>query len=493
MKEVKQELENSVISTADRILKFEFSNTKEDYTNDIIMQNFDLERFRKNPVFLYDHKQEQLPIGRVVSIESSNGVTSGEVEFWINDGEPSTWSETDKLANTIYKQYKEGFLKGVSIRVKPIDVAINPNSKNGKGLIVKKSTLLEISATSLPMNEDSLKKHLKIKKEEINMTNKNEIAKSMLEGAGVEKVECTEMEDMKKHLRDGSIAKTLQESVDADGGILIPENMKEGIVKTSYAKNPLRALAGISTIGQGNALKVPVEDESANEFSTGWRAEDGSVSETDTAKFIEVNIPVDELYAEPQATRFMVKDVNFDLEGYVSEKVSEAFTRDEAEAYLTGTGINQPKGLLTGITADVTYSTGAEDKGDLVAMVKALPEQYQDNAVFLMNNKTYIEMANKEFTDGRSILAEDFSAPVKDTILGYPVVVYPAMDDLGTVGNQAIMFGDFSKAYHIVDHTDMGVIRDDITKKGYVKYYTWKRTGGNVLVRGAYVVSEEIA
>lgn len=494
MEELTQVIDNSVEVVDDRILEFVFSDNSQDYTEDIIEQNFDLERFRKNPIFLYDHQSENLPIGRVIEIKNEGNRTTGKVEFWINDQDPETWSETDKLANTVYKQYKEGFLKGVSIRVKPLEVTMNINSKSGKGLRVKRSQLLEISATSLPMNENGLKKHLKINSKEEENMNKNEIAKEMLEGAGAV-VETVDIKgDLTKHLRDGSIAKTLQEAVDADGGILIPENLKEGVVKTSYAKNPMRALAGISTISQGNSLKIPVEDESNNEFGTGWRSETTDTAETATAKFIEVNIPVDELYAEPWATRFMVKDVNFDLEGYISEKVSEAFTRDEAQAFLTGTGINQPTGLLNGITADVTYSTGAGiAKSDLVDMVKTLPEQYQDGAVFMMNNATYIELANAEFTDGRSILAEDFSAPIKDTILGYPIVVYPAMDGQGTIGNQPLVFGNMSKAYHIVDHTDVGVIRDDITKKGYIKYYTWKRTGGNVLVRGAYVVAEEIA
>ena len=491
METLTQNFDNSVEVIDDRTLRFVFSTNKTDYTEDKIEQNFDLERFRKNPVFLYDHQAEKLPIGRVISIVNEGNKTTGEVEFWLNPDPVGTWSEVDKLANTVYKQYKEGFLKGVSIRIKPIEATVNLESKNGKGIHVKKSSLLEISATSLPMNEDSLKKHL-TQEEDKNM-NKNEIAKDMLEGANVV-VEALDIKgDLVKHLRDGSIAKTLQEDVEADGGVLIPQNMKEGIVKTSYVKNPMRALAGISTIGQGNALKVPVEDEANNEFSTGWRTETGAVNETDAAKFVEVNIPVDELYAEPQATRFMVKDVNFDLEGYISDKVSESFTRDEAIAFLRGTGVNQPKGLLDGVVADVTYSTSGIRTSSIVAMVKTLPEQYQDGAVFLMNNKTYIELANKEFTDGRSVLAEDFSAPIKDTILGYPVVIYPAMDDLGTIGNRPIMFGNFAKAYHIVDHTDMGIIRDDITKKGYVKYYTWKRTGGNVLARGAYVVAEEVA
>ena len=503
MDELKQEFENSVQMTEDeRILKFEFSSNDEDYTGDIVHQNFDLSRFRKNPVFLYNHDADSLPIGKVIEITNEGNRTTGTVEFWLNDSDESTWSETDKLANTVYKQYRDGFLKGVSIRIKPLDFTINPQSKNGKGLIVKESMLLEVSATSIPMNEDSLKKHLKSTEvEEINntdegetiMENKLDIAKSLLDGAEVERTEDTIAEDLVKHLRDGSMSKTLQEAVGEDGGVLIPENRKNEIIKTSYVSNPMRALAGFSRISQGNSLKVPVERESANLYGYAWRDETTDTGETNTSKFDLVDIPVSELYAEPWATRFMVKDVAFDLEGYISAKSSEAINKGEAVAFLKGDGADKPEGLLNGITADVTYVAGAVAKSDLVDMVKALPEQYQEGATFQMNNATYIELANLEYTDGRSILAEEFDAPIKDTILGYNVVINPEMDDLGTAGNQPIIFGNMAIAYHIVEHEDKGIIRDDITKKGFIKYYTWERVGGKVLVRGAYVVAEETA
>ena len=199
-----QKFDNSVEVIDNRTLKFVFSTNKTDYTEDKIEQNFDLERFRKNPVFLYDHQSEKLPIGRVISFINEGNKTTGEVEFWLNPDPIETWSEVDKLANTVYNQYKQGYLKGVSIRIKPIEASVNLESKNGKGIHVKKSVLLEISATSLPMNEDSLKKHL-TQEEDINM-NKNEIAKEMLEGANIVTETVDTKGDLIKHLRDGSMA-----------------------------------------------------------------------------------------------------------------------------------------------------------------------------------------------------------------------------------------------------------------------------------------------
>ena len=54
------------------------------------------------------------------------------------------------------------------------------------------------------------------------------------------------------------------------------------------------------------------------------------------------------------------------------------------------------------------------------------------------------------------------------------------MPNASTNGNLAVLFGNFKKAYTIVDRLGMNVIRDPYTVKGQVAFYTSKRVG-NVL------------
>ena len=44
----------------------------------------------------------------------------------------------------------------------------------------------------------------------------------------------------------------------------------------------------------------------------------------------------------------------------------------------------------------------------------------------------------------------------------------------------SVAFGDFDKAYQIVDRFGIRILRDDITQKGFVKFYTTRRTGGDL-------------
>jgi HK97 family phage major capsid protein len=65
------------------------------------------------------------------------------------------------------------------------------------------------------------------------------------------------------------------------------------------------------------------------------------------------------------------------------------------------------------------------------------------------------------------------------TLLGKPVIF---MDDMAAegAGNLAVVYADFSRAYTIVDRVGLQILRDPYTNKGFVTYYTTKRTGGDV-------------
>ena len=54
----------------------------------------------------------------------------------------------------------------------------------------------------------------------------------------------------------------------------------------------------------------------------------------------------------------------------------------------------------------------------------------------------------------------------------------------------AMAYGDFKKGYTIVDRIGMRVIRDEVTSKPFVKFYTIKRTGGDVVTEEAIKIQK---
>ena len=67
-----------------------------------------------------------------------------------------------------------------------------------------------------------------------------------------------------------------------------------------------------------------------------------------------------------------------------------------------------------------------------------------------------------------------------ESIFGFPVVDGEDMPAV-SANNIGALFGDFNEAYTIVDRLGTSVIRDNITKPGFVKYHMRRRVGGGAV------------
>ena len=48
-------------------------------------------------------------------------------------------------------------------------------------------------------------------------------------------------------------------------------------------------------------------------------------------------------------------------------------------------------------------------------------------------------------------------------------------------GSLPIAFGNFKNAYQIIDRGDVRVLRDPFTHKPYIKFYSTKKVGGDII------------
>ncbi|KKN71744.1 hypothetical protein LCGC14_0418100 [marine sediment metagenome] len=97
----------------------------------------DLRSFKKNPIMLFGHNHQQLPIGTAESIRKS----AHDITF-----EP-LFSNATQLAREVAALWKEGVLKAVSIGFIPKEVEDN---------IFTKTELIEISVVNVPSNPNAL-------------------------------------------------------------------------------------------------------------------------------------------------------------------------------------------------------------------------------------------------------------------------------------------------------------------------------------------------
>lgn len=286
--------------------------------------------------------------------------------------------------------------------------------------------------------------------------------------------------------------KALSVGSDPDGGFTVTPDMSGRIAQLVQETSPIRQIANVVTIGT-DALEG-IHD--LNEATSGWVGESEARPETATPKIGEYRIPVHEQYAEPRATQKLLDDAMFNVEEWLAGKIAERMARMENEAFVTGNGVRKPRGFLTYAAGTPTASAfnvieqlssgangafAAEDPGDaLISLVFALKAAYRENASFVMKRSTLAEVRKLKDADGNYLWQPDFQLKQGGTLLGFDVVEAEDMPDMAA-NSLSIAFGDFKAGYQIVDRQGIRVLRDSFTAKPYVKFYTTKRVGGDVV------------
>lgn len=289
-------------------------------------------------------------------------------------------------------------------------------------------------------------------------------------------------------LRDLEVKASLSTLEDPDGGYLVPVEMGKEIERLATASVAMRRLA---TIKQARGeYKKPLSKGGA---TGGWVTEKGTRSETVTPDLTLFSPPWCEVYALPAVTQQLLDTSDFDVAAWLIEEINDVFVATEGTAFITGNGVGQPKGLLdyTNVAnAGWTYgSIGYIASGHasllnnadkLFDLQHALKPVYRQNASWLMNDATLAVVRKFKDGDGNYLWRPGLMDNSPDTLLGRPIEVDDNMPDIGA-NAYALAFGDFKRAYTIVDHvTGTRLLRDPYTNKPYVNFYTTKRVAGGV-------------
>ncbi|MEG1452627.1 phage major capsid protein [Brevundimonas sp.] len=297
------------------------------------------------------------------------------------------------------------------------------------------------------------------------------------------------------YLKTGSVAglevKAGLSSGASSGGYVVPPETERAIERRLMAVSPMREICAVRTVGSG-VFKKPV---STAGVEAGWVAETAARPETDPATLALLEFPAADLYANPAATQALLDDAMVDLDEWLAGEVEDAFAAQETSAFVSGNGVNKPKGFLAYDTvADSAHEWGkigfvasgaaggfaASDPADkLIDLIYAPKAQYRANGRFVMNRKTVSAVRKFKDADGHYVWQPAQRLGETASLMGYPVTEIETMPDVAA-GSLSIAFGDFQRGYLIVDRAGVRVLRDPFTAKPYVLFYTTKRVGGGV-------------
>ncbi len=132
-----------------REASFVASTAAVDSHDEIVEQDWQLDRYKANPVVLYAHQSRELPIGHCVQV----GVVRGALECTVR----FETAEANPKADQVYRMVKSGSLRAVSVGFIPGDVRME--TRSGRDVIVLSNNALhEISVVPIPSNPEALAK-----------------------------------------------------------------------------------------------------------------------------------------------------------------------------------------------------------------------------------------------------------------------------------------------------------------------------------------------
>jgi HK97 family phage major capsid protein len=266
----------------------------------------------------------------------------------------------------------------------------------------------------------------------------------------------------KRAIRAGAGVKELRDlsTTAAAGGNTIPTSFERTLYDFLETVSGVRQIAQVITTTGGENLDLP---RVASHGTAAIVGEGTAIAEADPS-FAKVTLGAWKFGQLLQMSAELLQDSGVDIVGFAAADMGRALGRVTGAAYATGTGSNQPQGVMTSIGTGVTGGTGVAGVptiANLTDLVYSLGDPgYRANASFLMRDATAGKIRNLVNTSGDFLWQPSVQAGQPDRLLGFPVVTDPNIAATAVNAN-SVAFGDFQAGFVIRDAGSIRIDRSD--------------------------------
>jgi len=246
------------------------------------------------------------------------------------------------------------------------------------------------------------------------------------------------------------VLKALTEGVNADGGYLVPEPLAARLWEILPDISVMRKLAS-PIVMTSQTLKLNSRTTHPKAY---WIGEKQSKTTT-SAELDQVTLTANKLVCRIEMTDELVADANVGIVNLMTEWFARAIGIEEDNAFFTGTGAGQPRGIS--IETIANQSVGASvDFDDVIDLMDLIPQDSKRNGAFIANAEALRLLRKVKDSNNAYIWRQGLgrnsgqTEALPDSIYGHPV--YEQND----LSGDEIYFGDWSK-YIIGDRQQITV------------------------------------
>jgi HK97 family phage major capsid protein len=254
---------------------------------------------------------------------------------------------------------------------------------------------------------------------------------------------------------------TFSERIPAEGGFLVPERLRAEVL--SYMTSAVIRPRALPVVMDSLTVPIPILDNPSQGSSAqalggltfAWTAQGAAITPS-AATFGAVKLVANKLDALLQdVPNELISDAPAFSDVFLPATIGQGLAWVEDDAFVNGTGVGEPQGLLNAPCAITTdrVTSDSVGVGDIVSMYKQLAPQSKrsDNAVWLVSDGAFGQILDiatitgtnpAEAASGPSLWLEWDSQAGFWRLLGAPCFPSDHMPALGTTGD--VLLADLS-------------------------------------------------
>lgn len=259
--------------------------------------------------------------------------------------------------------------------------------------------------------------------------------------------------------------RTLSPYADADGGYIISREMRSELMRQERDLIQLRRYCRVI---RTNAASVAIPTFKVNISLDKTRAlKTANIASIRDILGMESFVPAEysKIIKVPQQ---LVEDTTFPLTSLLAEEIALQASEDEEGLYLTGTGKNEPFGMLTApiIAKDIAGAGAAVGPNDLKSLPYQLRPAFRRRAVWMFNKEQLAVVSVMRDDSGAAPGTGQYMWQLglqpgdPDRIAGYPVLESAFFPAAAADGDPICMLFD-PMQYWIVDRLNLSLQRLD--------------------------------
>lgn len=262
--------------------------------------------------------------------------------------------------------------------------------------------------------------------------------------------------------REGELTK-------AANGAVIPTTIANRIIRKVYDICPILERSSKYNV-KGN-LDLPYYDVDTTTINVAYQNEFSPLASS-VGNFASIQLTGYLAGALVKVSRSLINNAQFDIVAFIVDEMAYAIKRFIEHELLVGTN-GKVTGLSTLANSLTAASASAITSDEVVKLQGKVKDDFQANAIWIMNPTTRDALRLLKDEMGRYLLQDDITAPFGKVLLGKPVYVSDNMPQMGS-GATAIYYGDMrGLATKFSEEMNIEVLREKYADEHAVGVIGW--------------------